>query len=470
MGTNSSQGSELLIELRRESGQPLWVQLEDALRESIRSGRLAPSAKLPPTRVLAADLGVSRRLVVDAYAQLLAERYLVARRGAGTYVAEVSAATSASPDEAPATSPLGYDFFPGHPDLAGFPWRPWLRAMRETITAAPHRRLGYDDVRGAAELRQALAEHLRRVRGVVADPQRIVVCSGAAQGLVLLARALGAPHVAMEDPGWPQLRGMLSAHGARLSALPVDSDGARIAELTSIERACGRPSAVFVTPAHQSPTGVALAPERRAALLEWASRGGLVIEDDYDAELRYGRPAGCLQGLAPDVVVLAGTVSKTLAPALRLGWLCLPGELVAEAITARAMADGGGPRFEELALAELIASGAFDRHLRAARQRYREKRALLLDTLESMLPGVQLRGVAAGLHVLLELPAGVGEKAVIEGAVEAGVKVEGLTAYTRAHSQPPGLVLGYGLPSERELRQAAAVIAEAITALLPKSS
>lgn len=452
MGTNLTRGSELLVELRRESGRPMWAQLEEALRESVRSGRLAPGAKLPPTRVLAGDLGVSRRLVVDAYAQLLAERYLVARRGAGTYVAEVSTAMSAPADEPPATS-LSYDFFPGHPDLAGFPWRPWLRAMRETIAAVPHRRLGYADDRGAPELRHALAEHLRRVRGVVADPRRIVVCSGAAQGLVLLARALGAPHLAIEDPGWPQLRAMLTAHGVRLSALPVDADGAQIAELAQIERALGRPAAVFVTPAHQSPTGVALAPERRAALLEWATGGGLVIEDDYDAEFRYDRPPlAALQGLAPERVIYIGSASKTLAPALRLGWLVLPAHLVQQVLEQRNLADRGAPTLEQMALARLIESGAYDRHLRQTRKRYRVRRDALIGAVSRHLPGARVTGLAAGLHGIVQLPKEVAGPALVRAARRRSVGVYPLGGLFMnplpAHDQ---LALGYANLTESSI-------------------
>ncbi|MBO0873378.1 MAG: PLP-dependent aminotransferase family protein [Pseudonocardia sp.] len=457
-------GSELLVKLQRESGQPLWAQLEEALRESIHSGRLAPGAKLPPTRVLAGDLGVSRRLVVEAYAQLLAERYLVARRGAGTYVAEVSAATSGSADEPPATTPLSYDFFPGHPDLAGFPWRPWLRAMSETIAAVPHRRLGYDDVRGALELRHALAEHLRRVRGVVADPRRIVVCSGAAQGLVLLARALDAPHVAMEDPSWPQLRRMLAAHGARVSALPVDADGAQIAELAPIERALGRPSAVFVTPAHQSPTGVALAPQRRAALLDWAKGGGLVIEDDYDAEFRYDRPPlAALQGLAPERVIYMGSASKTLAPALRLGWLVLPTHLVQRVVEQRDVADRGAPTLEQMALARMIESGAYHRHLRQARKRYRARREALIGAVNRHLRGARVTGLAAGLHAIIRVPQEVAGAALVDAARRRSVGVYplgGLFMNPRpVHDQ---LALGYANLTESSIEEGIRRLADAV--------
>src|SRR5207245_9625773 len=238
MGTTSTGSPELLVELRRHLDRPLRAQLEDGLRDAARSGRLAAGARLPATRALAADLGVSRRLVVEAYAQLLAEGYLTARRGAGTYVSEAASAASAPP-AAPEHDPLSFDFFPGYPDLASFPRRPWLRALRETLATAPPSTLGYPDARGSLELRVALAEHLRRVRGVVAHPERIVVCSGTAQALVLLARALDGPHLAVEDPGLPPHRMILAAHGARLSALPIDAQGAQVAALPQIASHAG---------------------------------------------------------------------------------------------------------------------------------------------------------------------------------------------------------------------------------------
>lgn len=269
-GTTYVGGPEVLVELTRGPGRRLREQLEDGLRQAVRDGRLRAGAKMPATRVLAADLSVSRRLVVEAYDQLLAEGYLTARHGAGTYVAEASSAASIPVSDQAAPSPH-FDFFPAHPDLASFRRRAWLKAMRETLTVTPPGSLGRRGVRGVPELRHALAEYLRRVRAVVTDPERVVVCSGIHQGLVLLARAMGAPHLAIEDPGQPRARKILAAHGARLTALPVDGEGAQVTELTRIEHAYGRPDAVFVTPAHQSPTGVALAPARRKALLAWAA-------------------------------------------------------------------------------------------------------------------------------------------------------------------------------------------------------
>jgi len=464
MGTNS--GPELLVELDRGARRPLRAQLEDALREAVRSGRLPAHARLPATRALAADLGVSRRLVVDAYAQLIAEGYLLTRRGAGTFVADAAGAA-----EAPAVEPQprlpAFDFFPGYPDLATFPRRAWLRALRETLRDAPDRALGYPDARGAPELRRALAGHLRRVRGVAADPESIVVCAGAAQGFVLLARALGAARMAVEDPGLPAHRAILEAHGASLVALAVDELGARVHELTGPALASPPLDAVLVTPAHQSPHGVALAPSRRAALLAWAgATGGLVIEDDYDAEYRYDRaPLGAMQGLAPDRVVYMGTVSKTLAPALRLGWLVLPPRLIDAVVAQKALADHGCPTIDQLALARLIETGAYDRHLRQARRRYRLRRDALVEAVARHLPGAAVTGVAAGLHAVVRLAGSVDGGELARAAARRSVGVYPLGyAYMEVRPVHDALVLGYANLTEPAIeegvRRLAAALAE----------
>ncbi len=473
-GTNFASSPELLLP-DWDPAAPRRAQLEAGLRDSVRSGRLRPGVRLPSSRALGTELGVSRRLVVEAYEQLTAEGYLVAVRGSGTRVASAhgpspadssaagEGATAATGSSAAAKAAI--DLFPGAPDLSIFPRRAWGRALRRALAELPDARLGYGEFGGAVELREALAEHLGRVRAAAAEPDSILVTAGYQQGLRVfcqLVRGRGARRVAIEDPGYPVAAWTIESEGLELVPIGVDDDGIDVAALAAAD-----PDAVIVTPAHSLPVGAVLAAERRLALVEWARRrGALVLEDDYDAELRYDRrgPAGTLQGLAPDVVVLAGSVSKTLAPALRLAWLCLPPAAVAAATIARAGFDGGGPRLDELALADLIASGAFDRHVRAARAHNREKRAALLEALAAALPDAQVRGIDAGLHILLELPAGVAEATVVERAAAAGVRVQGLADFTRAHPGPPALVLGYGLPSIRELREAVAVIASAAAA------
>ena len=464
-GTNFSTSPELLLP-DWDAGQPRRAQLEAGLRESVRSGRLRPGVRLPSSRALGAELGVSRRLVVEAYEQLAAEGYLVAGRGSGTRVAPALAAEIAAvtPSAPPAPAPPRIDLFPGAPDLSLFPRAAW-GALRRAVAELPDARLGYGEFAGAPELRSALAEHLGRVRAAAASPDSILVTAGYQQGLrtfCALLRGRGGRRVALEDPGYPVAGWTIEAEGLEVVPIPVDAGGLDVAALAAAD-----PDAVIVTPAHSLPVGAVLAADRRLALVEWArGRGALVLEDDYDAELRYDRrgPAGTLQGLAPDVVILAGSVSKTLAPALRLAWLCLPPDLVAAAVIARASLDGGGPRFDELALAELIAGGAFDRHVRAARAHYREKRAALLESIAAALPEARVGGIAAGLHVLLELPPGVGEAPVVEHLTAAGIAVQGLADFTRAHPGPPALVIGYGLPGVRELREAVAAIAAAAAA------
>lgn len=466
-GANS--GPELLVELDRAARRPLRAQLEDGLREAVRSGRLPAHARLPATRALAADLGVSRRLVVDAYAQLLAEGYLLARRGAGTFVAGAAGIATSTTVE-PEHSDLAFDFFPGHPDLASFPRGAWLRALRETLREAPDRAFGYPDARGAPELRRALAEHLRRVRGVVADPQSIVVCSGIAQGFALLARALGGggTRLAVEDPGMPVHRAILAAQGISLVPLPVDDEGARVHELAGIEEEAGRIGAVLLTPAHQSPTGVALSSPRRAALLAWAAQtGGLAIEDDYDAEYRYDRPPlGAMQGLAPDRVVYLGTVSKTLAPALRLGWLVLPSRLLDPVAGQKLLADHGCPTLDQLALARLLEGGDYDRHLRQARRRYQARRDALVQAIARHLPGARVTGLAAGLHAGVRLERPVDGLALVRAARRHSVGVYPLGyAYMEIRTVHDGLILGYANLAEAAIGEGIRRLALALAEL-----
>jgi GntR family transcriptional regulator/MocR family aminotransferase len=434
--TGTSQGPELLIQLR---GGRRRAQLEDRLRELVRDGTLPAGSRLPSSRSLAADLDVSRRLVVEAYAQLLAEGYLVARRGGGTYVA----ASAAEPDGVPTPTPahsLPFDFFPGAPDLASFPRALWARALRDVLRTAPASAFAYPDGRGARELREQLATYLRRVRGVVADADSIVVCAGATQGLALLGRALarrGTGAIAVEDPGLPPHRAVLAYAGLEVRGVAVDEQGLDVGALDA--------PAVVVTPAHHCPTGVVLAPERRGELIRWARAGGLVIEDDYDAEFRYDRaPLGALQGLAPEHVVYLGTVSKTLAPGLRLGWLVLPASLFDAVLEAKLLDDLGSSTIEQLALARLLETAAYDRHLRKARRRNRDRRDALIAAIARELPGAGVSGISAGLHALVRLARPVDAGALMARAGEGGVGVYPLSAHMIA---PPAhtdaLVLGY---------------------------
>jgi GntR family transcriptional regulator/MocR family aminotransferase len=414
-------GVDLLLELDRGNGRSLRSQLETELRDAIRSGRLHAGTALPSTRALARGLGVSRGVVVEAYTQLSAEGYLRSSQGAVTRVASVRGA-AAPAIGAPAEPAIRHDLRPQVPDLAGFPRRAWLASQRRVIGWAPDARLGYGDWRGAPELRQALAAYLGRARGVVGDAERTVVTNGIFQAIGLLARALlatGSRRVAVEDPGFPLHRRILEREGMDVVRVPVDDRGIEAGRLADLEA-----DAVLVTPAHQMPTGAVLAPTRRTELLEWAAaREAVVLEDDYDGEYRYDRdPVGALQGLAPERVVYLGSASKTLAPALRLGWMVLPSWLAAPIGDEKGWSDGGSPVFEQLAFADFLERGELDRHLRRARLRYRRRRDALVAAVADAFPGARVRGVAAGLHVVVEPPESVDERKLTRAARGRGVE------------------------------------------------
>jgi GntR family transcriptional regulator / MocR family aminotransferase len=444
MGT--SLGPELLVHLDHAGSRRgrRRAHLELRLRELVRDGTLPAGARMPSSRALANDLGVSRRLVVEAYAQLLAEGYLASRQGAGTFVANAG-----SPQQGSAAEPRGrslqFDFFPGAPDLGAFPRSLWLRAMREALSSMPASALAYPDPRGAPELRRALAGYLRRVRGVVARQDSIVVCSGATQGLALMARALireGISSIGVEDPSLPPHRAVLGYAGLCVRGARVDEQGLDVGTIDA--------PVVLTTPAHQCPTGVVLSPSRRSALVQWARNGGIVIEDDYDAEFRYDRaPVGALQGLAPDRVAYLGTTSKTLAPGLRLGWLIPPPSLLARVVEAKALEDFGSPTLEQLALARLIETAAYDRHLRRARRRNRIRRDALIAAVARHLPGARVSGASAGLHALVCLPRQVPTQELFERAAQRSVGVYPLGMHTIEPSpRSDALVLGYAGLSE----------------------
>ncbi|RRR77731.1 PLP-dependent aminotransferase family protein, partial [Streptomyces sp. RP5T] len=404
--------------------------LERALRDAVRDGRLAPGARLPATRRLAEELGVSRGTVKAAYDQLVAEGYLTARQGSGTVVAPLPAAGAGPPQSgARARAPL-FDLRPGAPDVGAFPAAVWLRAVRRAVAAAPVSAYDYGDPLGRMELREALAEYLGRARGVVAPPERILVTSGAIQGLALLTRVLEGGTVAMEDPGLPFHREVVRRAGGRVVPVRVDALGVEVDDLRD-------PAAVVVTPAHQYPTGVTLHPSRRRALTDWArARGALVVEDDYDGEFRYDRqPVGALQGMAPGQVVYLGTASKTLGPALRLGWMVLPPHLVAPVADAKLHSDHSTETLGQLALAELIRTHAYDRHVRACRLRYRRRRDRLVERLGARR---RVHGIAAGLHALVEVE---DETAVLERAAAEGLAVGSLREHWHADGSREGLVL-----------------------------
>jgi GntR family transcriptional regulator/MocR family aminotransferase len=451
-------GVDLHLDL---AGTRVRAGLESALREGVRRGRLTPGTRLPPSRSLAVDLGISRNTVAAAYAQLVAEGWLEARQGSGTRVAAraVVVGIRAHPDAA-AEPGVRCDLRAGFPDLAAFPRSGWLAASRRALAAAPAEVMGYPDPRGRPELRRALADYLSRARGVFAPPERIVVCSGFAQGLTLLCHALrarGATRFATEAYGHRSHHAAIRAAGFDTASVAVDGEGAAVAELDGVD-------AVLLTPAHQFPLGSTLASQRRLHAVGWAREtGGMIVEDDYDGEFRYDRrPIGAMQALAPEQVVYAGTASKSLAPGLRLGWLVLPADLVGPVVAARQLSDGPDV-LVQLTMAEFIASGAYDRQVRRARLAYRRRRDRLLTALARSVPDTRVTGVGAGLHAVVELPTGQREDDVVGRAHEHGVRVDGLEAY-RLGGQPhaPALVVGFGTPPEHAYGAAIARLCAAL--------
>ncbi len=449
----------------------LTAWLAGALRAAIMDGRLAGGAALPASRVLAGELAVSRGVIVEAYQRLQDEGLVQARPGAGTRVLPRPApgqARAAADPAAPALpqpwrSQAGLDLSPGVPDLSGFPRAAWLRAERAVLARASAAELGYGDPRGSPWLRRELAGWLARTRGLRAAPEDIIIVAGVAQALALLAQALPSGDgraVAVEDPGSRGARDQLAHWGIRPVPVPVDGRGLRVPELAATGAAT-----VLLTPAHQFPTGVVLAPERRRDLLRWAAAGGLVIEDDYDAEYRYDRaPVPALQASAPDRVAYLGSTSKTLSPGLRLGWLVPPAQLHAPLVTAKHASDLGNPALPQLVLAHLIGTGELARHIRLARARQRERRDALLGALREHLPQARVQGIAAGLHLLITFPGADGMPADAELARrihQAGVLVHPLSLH-RLSPGPPGLVLGYAAHPPGELREAARRIAVAV--------
>jgi GntR family transcriptional regulator/MocR family aminotransferase len=458
----TSRPLEVLLAVRRGSGS-LRGQLEGQLREMIRSGRLQPGTALPSTRALAHQLGVSRGVVVETYDQLAAEGYLVAHQGSATCVAEAAIARTVAPTTERVPPPLSYDFRTGVPALETFPRTAWLSSLRRALGDAPYAAMGYGDPRGLKELRDALAVYLGRVRGVAGEAERILICSGFAQGQVLLSRALrraGVRRCAMEDPCHPGQRDLVAHSGLELVPVPMDERGLQVDRLEEIDV-----DFVVVTPAHQFPTGVVLAPERRVALIDWARRkDAVILEDDYDAEYRYDRePIGALQGLAPERVIYGGSASKTLAPALRLGWLVLPARLADQVIEEKTLDDLASPVLDQLVFANLLSRGDVDRHLRRNRALYSSRRDALVSALAAHAPDLTVRGIAAGLHAVVDLPKDNDEATVVSAARKQSVGVNGMGDYRfPGSSGPPALVLGYGGLGERAIREGVRLLGQAV--------
>jgi GntR family transcriptional regulator/MocR family aminotransferase len=463
----TSRPVDILVSVDREGSPTLGRQIEDQLRQAIRDATLRPGARLPSTRDLARELGVSRPIVVDAYAQLAGEGYLELRPGTRPRVTGC-----AGPCQPPATTRSDpppqprYDLRPGVPDLSTFPRAAWLRSVREALARMRDSDFGYTDPHGIEVLRLALRDYLGRVRGVVGDADRVIVTSGYCQGRTLVCGALaatGARRVAVENPCHDEVRSSAAGAGLELVPVPVDGEGIRVDALDRMAV-----QAVFVTPAHQYPTGAVLSGARRGALVDWLRRREVfAIEDDYDAEYRYDRaPVGALQGMDPERIVYAGTASKTLAPAMRLGWLVVPPRLLLAVQRQQRQADFGVSRIEQHAFADFLSRGELDRHLRRMRVRYRARRDALVEALVDALPEVRVHGIRAGLHVTVQLLPGDRGREIRDEAARRGVALTAMSDYYLDRTEDSSmLLLGYGRSGEAVIRAGVRELAAAVRAL-----
>lgn len=463
----------LVPESVRRGARTDWITAR--IRDAIQEGALTTGSRLPSTRMLAAELGFSRGTVAEAYRRLAEEGMIAGSAGAGTVVVSTPAPAPAprAPDDPPdrdetaathraADTPEAIDLATGLPDLTAFPRTAWLRAEKEVLATATSRQLGYAPPEGTPELRRELSAWLSRSRGVLAPPERIIVTAGVTGALSLLAQTLrtdGHSTVAIEDPSAEGNRRILNYWMPRTLPVPVDSDGIEVSALAASDA-----RAVLVTPAHQYPTGVVLSPERRRELIAWAQgRERLIIEDDYDAEYRYDRrPVRAVQPLDPEAVAYTASLSKTLAPALRLGWLVPPARLRARLVELRWATDLGSPALPQLTLAHLLRNGALERHLRTMRTRHRARRDAAMTTIREHLPGLRVVGIAAGLHLVLDLPDDLNDEQIAAHARAAGVIVQPLSRH-RTSPGAPGLIINYAAHHPARLDTAIRALSSVIT-------
>ncbi|WP_051804049.1 PLP-dependent aminotransferase family protein [Streptomyces sp. NRRL S-474] len=461
--------------------------LAQQLRLAIADRRLPIGSKLPATRVLAGELRVSRGVVTEAYQRLIEDGHAAGHGRNGTIVVAAPAAPPEAPQARPVASPPpgalfaavpGADIFdsmraaparidlsPGTPDLAAFPRSAWLRAERSALSSLSASDLGYGDPRGTPALRHAIAHWLARNRAIRVDPDDILIVAGTAQTLSLLGQVLrdhGISAVAVEDPG--SLGARQHLHNQRLDTppVPVDSQGVRVDVLRDVAA-----RAVLLTPAHQFPTGVVLSGARRRELMSWASENdGLIIEDDYDAEHRYDRPpVPALRSVLPDHVCYAGSVSKLLAPALRIGWVLVPPEYRDALVAAKRFADLGNAALPQLVLAQLMESGEMERQLRLLRTRHRRRRDTMVDAIRTHLPDAEVHGAAAGLHLMISFDAEFADTDLAAAALAQGVKVQPLSWHSQ-HPPRPGLVLGYAASTPTAISEGVAILGDVLRHLL----
>jgi GntR family transcriptional regulator / MocR family aminotransferase len=477
---------ELVIPLSR-TGEPLFQQVYRGLRQAILSGAFRAGNRLPSTRELAERLGISRTVVLLAYDQLLAEGFVEGLGGSGTYVSQSldaarsrsqhqsaqlklsrfgeAAARSASSVDFPGrrATPLRYDFaYGGRGDVDTFPFEMWRRILLRHVHKAPPRELDYAAPAGSHALREAIAVHVRRSRAAACDASQVIVVNGSQQALDLVARVLleRGDRVAIEDPQYQGAREIFRSAGARLHAVPVDGEGLDPARLPKKARLA------FVTPSHQFPTGVILPLARRLALLDWARKcDAVIVEDDYDGEFRYeGQPLESLQGLDSEGrVVYLGTFSRTMFSALRIGYLIAPRPLVQAFTAAKWLCDRHTATLEQETLAEFIASGMYERHLKRIRRRNTAHRAALLEAIAKHLSDrVEVSGDGAGAHVVLWLEQGKNEQEVAARAAQKEVGVYGVARYFLSGATRPGLILGYTRLNEADICEGIRRLAEVL--------
>jgi len=476
--TSGSDFLQLDIGDAPAGGRSQW--LAERFRQAIADRRLPVGTRLPPSRVLAAELGVSRGVVTEAYRRLSEAGHIDGNRRSGTIVVSAPAAPPPARPTEPATPPTalfagppGVDVFdslrvaparidlsPGLPDLAAFPRAAWLRAERTVLNTLAPADFGYGDPRGAPALRAAVAGWLARNRGIQADPDDVLIVAGVSQALSLLAQVLrddGIASVAVEDPGSLGVRQHLRNWRLDTTPIPVDAQGLRVDDL----RASGA-RAVVLTPAHQFPTGVVLDGDRRRQLARWADAGGLIIEDDYDAEHRYDRPpVPALRSWLPDHVCYTGSVSKLLAPAIRVGWVLAPARYRDALVNAKRNADLGNAALPQLVLAQMITSGDLERQLRLLRRRHVRRRDAMIAAIGAHLPTATVHGAAAGLHLMITFDSAVDDAALASAALANGVKVQPLSWHSQRAGRP-GLVLGYAASSPADIEAGIAVIGQVL--------
>lgn len=436
---------DLLITL--PEGERPGMALERQLRDAIRGGRLIAGTNMPSTRALASDLGIARSTVVTAYEQLAMEGYLQVSQGKSTVVADLRRPSADVVDDNPMAVSYRHDLRPGEPSVGSFPRKEWLAATKRVMAGAADDVFGYSDPRGRIELRSELADYLSRVRGVHSNPQQIWIYTGYASALGFLGEMLRrrrVERVAVEHGILPFHRRILELQGLTTVAVAVDDDGLCVDKLAGVDV-----GAVLVTPANNFPFGATLSPDRRTDLVEWARvNDAWIVEDDYDGEFRFDRrPIGALQGLDPERVVYAGTASKSLAPGVRVSWLVVPPDLRRD-LSIVTHIRGGGSVIGQLVIAELLASGVYDRHVRRRRGVYRHRRDQLVSGLEPF-DWLEPVPVHSGLHLLARLSGSVGEGDVLAAAEAASVGVAGMR--THLGTTDEGVVIGFGRPADHEI-------------------